>query len=929
MAGSAEGGAGVPSSSERRVTRWILVVTAASVLVGVGSPLLGISVFHGADMLLDRAPWRVTPPEVNLASNPIVGDTVSTFMPLHAELRRRLWGGDFPVWTPLPAGGLPLASVPDAGALGPLNLPYLVVPLAYAPGLSKLLEMAAAIGFTFLFLRRLGLGRAPSLLGGLVYAFSGFQVVWTNWPQSHVGALTPALFWSVERTIQERRLVSGIPVAVAVAAMVFEGFPSLTGYAVLAVSAYAIVRTAAFPALSPRSRLWALGVVGAGLALGFGLTALQTLPLADRAGELDLAYRMQGPDSHLPPSTMATLAIPDAFGSPATDDYAGPLNYVEVQAFIGASSMVALAAAAAWRLPGSLARGARSFLWAAVAFVFVVLYVGGPTLGALQTSSLFGLNFVGRLRSVLGFFLASLAAVGLEVALRAPPSEDRRAALRATGAWTAAGLLGGLGLWRLWSVAEATGRLPDVVRASLIPLAAAGVAAAAFWAARSARWRHRLSAVWVLPVVFAAEALTFAVPFWPRIPHDSFYPTTPAHRQLAQRLGSDRMVGAGGAMFPGTTTLYGLRSLTTNNTLPQLPPWEDLIRAVDPAAFDQSPVFPSLAPTHEVATSPVLDRLSVRFVMAPPNLPVFGRRVSIATPTSDTLMLGPGESTARPLPGEGPWRAVLVPLAKPLEVPDGSAMAAEIRDAEGETLSSGRQLVFDGQGPGTIQILLPEASCTEACTPPFTVEITLHARTGVAVVPEGVDGGPALSIVEAADDGLRLEITATVAGYRRLNALPRIRWADTTAVMTSAGERVALLSSGLPADVVLLGRAGPEAQGQPAEIEVIRDSGDQIRASVSARGDGYLVVADPLQHGWEATLDGRPALLRAADHALVALFVPAGEHEVVFRFGLHAWRTGVWISVASAAILGLVGLAAVRRRRTSAGRFARPSDPRA
>jgi hypothetical protein len=379
-------------------------------------------------------------------------------------------------------------------------------------------------------------------------------------------------------------------------------------------------------------------------------------------------------------------------------------------------------------------------------------------------------------------------------------------------------------------------------------------------------------------------------------------------------------------MFPGTTTFYGLRSLTTNNTLPQLPPWEDLIRAADPAAFEQSPVFPSLAPRPEVATSPVLDRLSVRFVVTPPNLPVFGRRVSLATPTPDPMLLGPGDAASRRLPGDGPWRAILVPLTRPLDVPPGSSMAAVIRDADGDTLASGRQRVFDGQGPGTIQILLPEEACATGCRPPLTIEVILEARSGNAAVSEAVDGGPALSVIEATDDGLRLEITANVAGYRRLNALPRIRWAPTADVAPSARERVAALSSGLPADVVLLERPGPVGQGRPATIELIRDSGDEIRARVSALGEGYLVVADPLQHGWDATVDGRPVPLRAADHALVAVFVPDGEHEVVLRFGPAAWWAGLWISAASAAILGGVGLAAWRRKRAEDRRLPRSPE---
>jgi hypothetical protein len=46
------------------------------------------------------------------------------------------------------------------------------------------------------------------------------------------------------------------------------------------------------------------------------------------------------------------------------------------------------------------------------------------------------------------------------------------------------------------------------------------------------------------------------------------------------------------------------------------------------------------------------------------------------------------------------------------------------------------------------------------------------------------------------------------------------------------------------------------------------------------------------------------------------VFVPDGEHEVDLRFGPAAWWAGLWISAASAMILGVVGLAAVRRQRS-------------
>src|SRR5262249_37667039 len=160
----------------------------------------------------------------------------------------------------------------------PLNLPYWLVPLWYAPGLAKLLELVVAIGASYLFLRRIGLGRPAGLAGGLVFAVTRVPGVWTNLPQTHVGAPVPALFWAPELAIDRRTLVAALPVTGVATVMLFEGFPSVTGYAVIAVAVYAAVRLAAEREEPARTRrrtgLW-LALAG-GLAVG--VAAIQLLP---------------------------------------------------------------------------------------------------------------------------------------------------------------------------------------------------------------------------------------------------------------------------------------------------------------------------------------------------------------------------------------------------------------------------------------------------------------------------------------------------------------------------------------------------------------------------------------------------------------------------------------------------------------------------
>src|SRR5437588_154038 len=89
----------------------------------------------------------------------------------------------------------PLARVACAAALRGL------LPDRLAPAWSALFSLTAALGFTYLFLRRLGVRAAAAWIGGAIYAMSGFIVSWTNWPHARIAALFPALFWAVDRAI--------------------------------------------------------------------------------------------------------------------------------------------------------------------------------------------------------------------------------------------------------------------------------------------------------------------------------------------------------------------------------------------------------------------------------------------------------------------------------------------------------------------------------------------------------------------------------------------------------------------------------------------------------------------------------------------------------------------------------------------------------
>ena len=169
-------------------------------------------------------------------------DTLNYYLPGITAIKRAFLSGDFPTWAPYEMGGTPLASLPNHAALSPLSLPYFLMPVWLAPAFVKLGEFVVAIGGMFGFLRRLGLGRAASVLAGIIFATSGFMLMWTNWPHTRVAAFIPALFWGLERMVQQRRARDVALVAVVFASMLLGGFPAVTLFALTLAGPYVLVR---------------------------------------------------------------------------------------------------------------------------------------------------------------------------------------------------------------------------------------------------------------------------------------------------------------------------------------------------------------------------------------------------------------------------------------------------------------------------------------------------------------------------------------------------------------------------------------------------------------------------------------------------------------------------------------------------------------
>ncbi len=720
------------STGSRALGWWTLLLVAVSVVATIGLPLFGVGSFHASDVLQAYPPWRADAPAGFRVDNANVSDTVDATIPMRAAWRRRILDGDLPLWESYAAGGAPLSAIPNASTLSPLNVPYLVAPLWWAPALSKLLELLVAAGFTFLLARRWGLGRLAAGTAALIYMNSGFQVVWTNWPQSHVGALVPALFWAVDRGIAARRAWALWPIPVVAATMWFEGFPAVTLWAHAAVGVYALVRLvpagwagavrrrgragarqvaaharrgAAGVGRSLAQRWWRLVAVAVAMAVGAGVAALQLAPFAFRLSDLDLSYRSGKQIGALQWRSVITLLVPHAFGTPEDHVYYGIRHIVEIQSFVGVGTLVLVVAAAVWAARSRVSRRVLAFLWTAAAVSVVLIYVGGPLLSAIQAMPIVGANAIGRMRSLLGLFLAVLAGVGLQALV--DTTTDRRRSWWLLGILTV--VVGGAGA-TLWSVGRTAAKAgyPGYFRSSLVmPAVMLGLVTglAVLMARRGVRpeaapGRGRRLAIAVVPLLVAVEMVTFARPFFPRIPVDEFYPVTPAHEFVEARLGHDRIAAGDFAMYPGTTVLYGIRSVTAHTLTTK--PYAELLQAVDWWVFLHNRTLPVIRPREVAAASPVLDRMGARFFVSPPEAPVFGREDFVA-PDAGPQRVPAGASLNTPI-DPGPLRGVRLRLHEPSNPPTTTFLRVDVLDADGRVVASGRRRILPRTPAGDFDV---------------------------------------------------------------------------------------------------------------------------------------------------------------------------------------------------------------------------------
>lgn len=89
----------------------------------------------------------------------------------------------------------------------------------------------------------------------------------------------------------------------------------------------------------------------------------------------------------------------------------------------------------------------------------------------------------------------------------------------------------------------------------------------------------------------------------------------------------------------------------------------------------------------------------------------------------------------------------------------------------------------------------------------------------------------------------------------------------------------------------------------PGTARVVESARGRMTIHASMRGGGWVVISETAWKGWRAFVDGKRAPLRYANHTLLAVYVPQGEHTIRMHYLPQSFVIGAWTSGITLAVL--------------------------
>jgi len=269
--------------------------------------------------------------------NPIVADVPSYMYPMQTFAANLMKKGSWPLWNPIILAGVPLLANFQSAPFSPTTLFYFVFSNTAAWSLQIISAHFLAAFFTFLLLREWKVSKSGSILGGIIFAFSGYNLIWSQWNgHTLAAAFIPLILFFEDKWLSRRNVYAGIGLAIAFCLQIFSGYPQTVIYTAVAVGLLWLVRISQMKKIFLTTVLLIFFfVLGIGLAAPQVLTGAELLKLSQWTAE-------QHPFSwaFLPWQKIITFLAPDFFGNHVTQNYWGPQDYTSNTGYVGVVAFI-------------------------------------------------------------------------------------------------------------------------------------------------------------------------------------------------------------------------------------------------------------------------------------------------------------------------------------------------------------------------------------------------------------------------------------------------------------------------------------------------------------------------------------------------------------------------------------------------------------
>ncbi|MEW6742103.1 MAG: hypothetical protein AB1486_05035 [Planctomycetota bacterium] len=595
-------------------------VYALLIAVLFGQSLLGGSTLFPGDTLRSAPPYDVLPPPA-VPGNHQQLDLVLFVTPLQALVREHLFSGHWPLWNPSAALGMPLLADPQSQALQTITVPGYLLSLDDALTFTAALSVLIALAFTFLYLRREGVGETAALAGGTIHGLGAFLQLWLGWTPATVACMLPLVLYAVALCRDRAGKRDLGLLAFGTMTIALAGHPETALYALITLGLFTIV-----VALRQRERRLAtlLRCSGA-IVLGVSVAAPSLLPAAEytpgttRYAEMQLrrdflekqdilegwrsaeerAERWEDIVERLVP-----IVAPNAFGNDRFGAYWGRRStYLDAAGFAGTVAGLATLLAL---FPGRRRfRGTHETFMKVLAAACVIVVVRPPILAhILDTAPIVGHSSSQhhRILMLLNLCMAYLTACTIE--------RWQRGGLKRARVAITALILGGLLAWAYLAHPDpANAATLTLLRHFSLALHLTALAAAALMFALRGAAPARVPARSALIAIVAVELVGLHGSIHPPMPARLSYPELPAIRFMRERVGSQRVMGYGRCFLPSAAAVYGLNDTRVYNPMEPVH-YTLLVRRLTPGVNDLLRQF--TVPDHAL-----YDLMGVKYVIAP------------------------------------------------------------------------------------------------------------------------------------------------------------------------------------------------------------------------------------------------------------------------------------------------------------------------